>query len=279
MAAPLYVSRNGALISPTDAAISVFNPAIYGSFGVYESMQVTNGVVFERDAHLARLAHSAAVIGLPLPADVTIIGRWVVEILAANQMAECAECTLRLFVVGPENGGEPCAYLWPQPAPVYPPAYYTKGADAITFEAQRYLPEAKSLNTLASFMAQRAARGQQVHEALLYHDGRLTEGSNSNLFAVINGTVVTPPAHEVLSGVTRDIVIALATRHGIPLQQAALPVDGISGWQECFITSTSRHIMPVTRVDGRPIGNGRVGPLTQQLSALFEAYFTKKTAG
>ena len=107
MAAPLYVSRNGALISPADAAISVFNPAIYGAYGVYESMQVRNGIVFEQAAHLARLAHSAEIISLPLPAEPAVIGRWIAEVLAANQMAGCAECTLRLFVVGPENGGFP----------------------------------------------------------------------------------------------------------------------------------------------------------------------------
>jgi len=279
MAAPLYVSRNGALISPADAAISVFNPAIYGAYGVYESMQVRNGVVFEQAAHLARLAHSAAIIALPLPAEPAVMGRWIAEVLTANQMAGCAECTLRLFVVGPENGGATCAYLWPQPSPVYPPAYYTAGADAITFPAQRYLPQSKSLNALASYMARRAARDRGVHEGLLYHEGRLTEGSNSNLFAVIDGTVRTPSAEEVLSGVTRDLVITLAAENGIPLQQAELPVSGISGWQECFITSTSRHIMPVTRIDGQPVGDGRVGPLTQRISALFEVYFAAHTRG
>jgi branched-subunit amino acid aminotransferase/4-amino-4-deoxychorismate lyase len=277
MAAPLFVSRNGALIPPADAAISVFNPAIYGAYGVYESMQVRNGVVFEQDAHLARLAHSAEIIGLPLPAGTTVIGRWIAEVLAANQMADCAECTLRLFVVGPENGGEMCAYLWPQPSPVFPPAYYTAGADAITFEAQRYLPQSKSLNALASYMARRAASAQGVHEGLLYHDGRLTEGSNSNLFAVVDGTVLTPPAHEVLSGVTRDLVIMLAAGNGIPLEQTALPLSSISVWQECFITSTSRHIMPVTRIDGQPVGDGRVGSLTRRISALFEAFFAAYT--
>jgi branched-subunit amino acid aminotransferase/4-amino-4-deoxychorismate lyase len=277
MAAPLFVSRNGALIPPADAAISVFNPAIYGAYGVYESMQVRNGVVFEQDAHLARLAHSAEIIGLPLPAGTTVIGRWIAEVLAANRMADCAECTLRLFVVGPENGGETCAYLWPQPSPVFPPAYYTAGADAITFEAQRYLPQSKSLNALASYMARRAANAQGVHEGLLYHDGRLTEGSNSNLFAVVDGTVLTPPAHEVLSGVTRDLVIMLAAGNGIPLEQTALPLSSISVWQECFITSTSRHIMPVTRIDGQPVGDGRVGPLTRRISALFEAFFAAYT--
>jgi branched-subunit amino acid aminotransferase/4-amino-4-deoxychorismate lyase len=277
MVSPLYVSRNGALIPPGEAAISVFNPAIYGAYGVYESMQVRNGIVFEQDAHLARLAHSSQIIGLPLPADLPTIGRWIAGVLAANRMDDCDDCIVRLFMIGPENGECVTAYIWPQGSPVYPSACYTEGVSAITFEAQRYLPEAKSLNTLVSFMAQRAARAAGAHEALLYDNDQLTEGSNSNLYAVIRGEMVTPPARQVLSGVTRDVVLHLASAHRLPSREAPLALAGLAGWSECFITSTSRHIMPVTRIDGQPVGDGTIGPVTQQLSDLFEVYFEAKT--
>ncbi len=271
---PAYVSRNGALIPAAQACISVFNPAIYGAYGVYESMQVVGGIPFAQEAHLNRLAHSADILGLLLPADLDTLARWIAEVLVANGMADC---TLRLFVLGGENDGESVAYIWPQPPTIYPPHYYTLGASAITFEAQRYLPEAKSLNTLSSFMAQRLARAAAVHEALLHHHGFLTEGSNSNLFAVVDGVVRTPPRHTVLAGVTRDIVLKLAVQHGIPVREAPLPVAELPRWEECFITSTSRHVMPISTIDGKPVGDGRVGPLTQQLMGLFEAYFAART--
>jgi D-alanine transaminase len=277
MRSPLYVSRNGELITPGEAAISVFNPAIYGAYGVYESMQVRNGIVFERDAHLARLAHSAQIIGLPLPADPPTIACWIAAVLEANRVDDGDDCIVRLFMIGPENGGHVTTYIWPQGSPVYPSRYYTEGISAITFEAQRYLPEAKSLNTLVSFMAQRQARAAGVHEALLFNEGHLTEGSNSNLFAVIGSEVVTPPARQVLSGVTREVVLHLAAANHVPICEASLPLAGMSGWSECFITSTSRHIMPVSRIDGRPIGDGGVGAVVGQLSDLFEAYFEEKT--
>lgn len=265
-----YVSRNGELVPAAEARISVFNPAIYGAWGVYESLQLANGVMFEPLAHLRRLAHSAEVVGLPLPADLRTIRTWMQ--VAARQYDQ-PDATLRLFVLGPDNGGDPVAYIWAQPPNRFPPAFYTSGATAITFEARRFLPEAKSLNALASFMAQRAARNAAVHEALLYHTGNLTEGSNSNLFAVIHGRVLTPPRAEVLSGVTRDIVIRLAQENGVVLEEGELPQAGIGGWQECFITSTSRHVMPVTSIDGRPVDSGEVGPVTQRLHDLFEGYF------
>ncbi len=160
----------------------------------------------------------------------------------------------------------------------YPAAFYAHGAPAITFEGQRFLPEAKSLNTLVSFLSRRRAHAIGAHEGLLHHDGYFTEGSNSNLFAVIDGVVLTPPAGQVLAGVTRDVLISLAAQNGIVLQETRLAVCEQSNWAECFITSSSRHIMPVTTIDGRPVGDGRVGPLTRRLMTLFEAYFAQATA-
>lgn len=275
MSRPAFVSRNGALIAPGEAAVSVFNPAIYGAYGVYESMQVAEGVVFERDAHLRRLAQSAAILELPLPADLPQIGEWIDAVVAEAAVPECA---VRLFVVGPENGGTATAYIWPQPPTRYPAAYYRDGVTAVTFEARRYLPQAKSLNSLASFMAQRRARAAGVHEAFLYHNGCITEGSNSNVFAVVQGEILTPPESEVLSGVTREVVVALARENGIPLREAPLPLDEVDAWQECFITSTSRHVMPVTVLDDRRVGDGAVGPVTTRMRALFEGYFAAALA-
>lgn len=275
MCSSVYVSRNGILIPPAQACISVFNPAIYGAYGVYEAMQVVNGVVFERQAHLQRLAHSAALLELPLPTSLETLEHWIAAAISANGVLDC---TLRLFVVGSDNGGEVAAYIWPQPAPVYPDHYYTRGVATILFQARRFLPEAKSLNTLTSYLAQRRARAESAHEGLLHHAGFLTEGSNSNLFAVVDGVVLTPPASEVLSGVTRDIVIALAAGNGIPLREARLPLSELPRWREAFITSTSRHVMPVAAIDGTAVGDGEVGPVTARLRELFEEYFAGQIA-
>lgn len=274
MVLPVYISRNGVLVSPAEAHVSVLAPALYGAYGVYESMKVVGGVPFEEAGHLRRLARSAEILALPLPTGQETFHRWIAEVLAANG---ASACTLRLFVVGPENGAEAIAYIWPQPLPVFPQDYYTAGAPAITFEGCRYLPRAKSLNSLVSFLAQRAARTAGVHEAFLHSEGFLTEGSNSNLFAVIDGGVLTPPASKVLSGVTRDLVITLAVANGVHLREESLPIAERTRWEECFITSTSRHILPVTTVDGQPVGTGVVGPVTRRLTALFEAYFAATT--
>ena len=181
-----------------EASVSVFNPAIYGAYGVYESMQVTDGVVFEQEAHLRRLAHSAAIIDLTAasrPAAHRQLGR-----RCRGRVRRSPTARSVFLLSGRKMAATTSAFIWAQAPTRYPPGYYRDGATAVTFEAHRFLPEAKSLNSLASFMAQRRARAAGVHEALLYHDGCLTEGSNSNLFAVMAGEVLTAPESEVLVG-------------------------------------------------------------------------------
>jgi branched-subunit amino acid aminotransferase/4-amino-4-deoxychorismate lyase len=274
MSLPIHLSRNGVLIQPAQACITVFNPAIYGAFGVYESVQVTHGIAFALAAHLQRLAHSAFLLEMSLPVDISTLERWIAEVLSANDVAEC---TLRLFVVGADEGEEATVYIWPQAPIRYPMSYYTDGVPAITFPGQRFMPEAKSINTLASYLARRKAQSVGAHEALLVHDGCLTEGANSNLFAVADSLVMTPPSDQVLAGVTRDILNNLARRHGMEVRETSLLVSKVGAWTECFITSTSRHVMPITKVDGGSIGDGGVGPITSRLMTLYEEYFAQAT--
>jgi len=276
MPLPTYVLRNGALVLPAQASITVFTPAIYGAYGVYESMQVVRGVVFAQALHLQRLAQSAEVLGLRLPGDPATFDRWIADVLAANAVGDA---TLRLFVIGEDVGSDATVFIWPQPPQVFPPQFYAEGVPVITFAGERYLPQAKSLNTLVTFLARRQAQAVGAHEALLHHAGRLTEGSNSNLFAVLDGVALTPPAAQVLAGVTRDLLIAFAGERGLAIREAPLALADLPRWAECFITSTSRHVMPVTSVDGRPVGDGRVGPVTRRLAAIFEENFARRHGG
>ncbi len=270
MSLPLYVSRNGELIPADQARVSVFNPALSAAFGVYESLQCQRGVVFHLEEHLNRLAHSARLLGMPLPAPLEEMASWVPPLLAANRVHTCL---VRLYVLGP-NGREPAlAFLWPEPPRVYPRELYERGASAVIFQGVRALPQAKSLNTLVNFLARRQALAAGAHEGLLAHGGHVYEGSSSNLFAVRDGRVLTPPEETILPGVTREIVLRLAAEEGIPVASELLREEEIWGWDEAFITSTSRHVMPLVEVNGRPIGSGRVGPITRRLMQAFEAYY------
>ncbi len=270
MSLPIYVCRNGELIPADQAQVSVFNPALYTAFGVYESIQCEEGVIFHLEDHLQRLAHSAHLLDMPLPAGLEAIASWMPPLLRANHSPTCL---IRLYVLGP-NGQEPAlAFIWPEVPRSFSRALYEVGATAIVFHGARALPQAKSLNTLVNFLARRQAQMAGAHEGLLAHGGHIYEGASSNLFAVRDGCILTPPEETILSGVTREIVLRLAGEQDIPVSYELLPEGDVSRWDEAFITSTSRHVMPLVRIDGQPIGAGRVGPITRRLMEAFEAYY------
>lgn len=271
MRLPQYVSRNGRLIEPTEATISIFNPVIYAAFGVYESIQLCRGAIFRLEEHLERLRFSAEVIGLPLPADLATIGHWTREVVAAHG---CQDALIRLFALGPSPENGPEVFIWPEPPRALPPEAFEQGVGAVTYVGERALPQAKSLNTLVNHLAKTRALAAGEHEGLLVNrDGCVTEGSSSNLFVVQDGALLTAPASDVLEGVTQQEVLKLAERLGIPVVRRPLPLAERDRWDEAFLTSTSRHVLPLVRIDGRPIGDGRPGPLTLRLRQAFEAHF------
>jgi branched-subunit amino acid aminotransferase/4-amino-4-deoxychorismate lyase len=156
--------------------------------------------------------------------------------------------------------------------PTYPDVCYREGGTAVLYAGQRALPTCKSLNTLVNHLARRAAHRAKTVEGLLHHGGHLTEGARSNLFAVRDGQLITPPAEEVLSGITRDIILQVMRETDYPVVEAPMPVD-ITLYGEFFISSTSMHVLPIVQIDGRPVGNGGVGPVTRLAMSRFEAYY------
>jgi len=269
MPTPEYVSLNGEIVRADAARVCVLTPALLHSFGVYESVRVEQGVAFHLEDHLQRLANSAALIELELPASSEVIGSWVQPLLAR---AGVTHCLLRIVVLGPMPGNGPLCALWPQELPHYPPVLYEQGVELITVEGVRYLPQAKSLNTLLNFLARREASRRGAHEALLHQGDVVTEGASSNVFVVQEGRLLTAPVEMVLPGVTRALMLRLAQEASIFIAERPPVLSERTMWQEAFITSTSRKVLPVTRLDGQAVGDGRVGPLTRRLMDIFAAY-------
>jgi branched-chain amino acid aminotransferase len=259
------------MIAPAQASISIFNPVIYGAFGVYESIQLCRGAIFLLADHLDRLADSAAAIDLTLPANLNIIARWTHETVSANG---CRDALIRLFALGPSRQNGPEVFIWPEPPRVFPAELYEHGVGATTYQGERALPHAKSLNTLVNHMAKERALRAGEHEGVLVdRHGCVTEGSSSNLFVVADAVLLSAPAEDVLAGVTQEEVLKLAGELRMPVQRRPLPLAERSAWSEAFLTSTSRHVLPLVRLDGQPIGTGSPGPLTARLSQAFERRF------
>jgi branched-subunit amino acid aminotransferase/4-amino-4-deoxychorismate lyase len=265
-----YIILNGDLIPLEQTHISLFNPAYFSSFGVYETVKIDQGRPFYLAEHLHRLHKSAQMIGLELGVTVETLEAWFNKLLNLDPHATWS---LKILVLGAmEAAGNPIIALQPTPLPTYPDVFYERGASAVCYEGQRFKPMCKSLNTLVNTLARRAATQAGALEGLLHYDGYFTEGSRSNLFVVHKGQLLTAPATTVLSGITRDIILAVMAETDYPVVETEVIVDP-QRYDEIFISSTSMHVMPITQIEGQPVGDGQVGPLTKVAMSQFKAYY------
>jgi branched-chain amino acid aminotransferase len=267
-----HVSVNGRLIPAKEACIPLTNLASFHGFGVYESIQVEQGVPFLLEKHISRLFQSASLINMQMPGTETDVANWALELIGHDNI-EQALLRIRALGVTNDSTDEPLVYILPRPARHYPQSYYRQGVWVITFAGARPLPRCKSLNTLVNFLAMREARRKGAHEAILLQQGVITEGSRTNIFAVCDGQLLTTDEYHALPGITRDLALKLAAEAGIEVREKVLLLEEAHRWQEFFITSTSRHIIPVVRIDELTVGDGTVGPLTRELMARFAAYY------
>ena len=266
-----HIVINGRLIPREQGHISIFNQALFYSFGVYESVQIEGGAAFHLEDHVGRLFQSAAMIELPLPYRPEEIQGWIERLVEADQIGQSL---LRVLAFGPNGDEESLVYVLPMALPRYPDAFYSAGASAITFEGERPLPAAKTLNTLVNYLALRRAGPRGAPAALrVVPQGRTAAGARPNLFVVMDGRLVTPPAGQALSGITRELVCEMAGRRGIEVQERPIQRAELDRAGEVFVTSTSMHVMPITRIDALEIGEGRVGPVTRTLMHDFEEYY------
>lgn len=273
----MLVHVNGRLVEEAEARVSVFDRGFLFGDGIFESMRAVSGSVFRLEPHLGRLRNSASIIGLTLPSPPRAIGVAVRETLARNGLRDA-----RVRVTVTRGPGRPGEYVEaPGPSTIViaaspftglDPAFYEKGVEAAIprrrqVPRQALDPAIKSISRLSAVLARREARDRGAFEAILLDgEGNLTEGTASNLFLVQGGTLLTPPApQEGLPGVTREAVIGLAREAGLPVAERRLPEGALASAEEAFLTNTSWEVLPVTRVNGRAVGQGRPGRVTALL--------------
>ncbi len=264
-----HVSLDGQIVPASEARVSLLDTALLNGYGVYESVEVIGGRPFHLDDHMARLTESAAMIEIDLQHTADEMAEWAWRLVRQVE----GDYILRVVALGAVGETDDVLVaMLPQLLPRYPEQYYQRGVDLVTYEGSRHLPACKSLNTLVNFLARRHAARAGAHEAILSSDGRLTEGSRSNIFAVQKDELLTPPASQVLSGITRDIVMRVAMEAGWPVCERSLWLAELPEYDEFFITSTSMHVMPVVAIDGVPVDKGRAGHVAADLIRRFEEY-------
>ena len=271
---------NGAFVPAAQASLPVDDIGLVRGYGVFDVLRTYGASPFEMRAHLERLQRSAAQIDLPLPWSLAELEQIVRETLARN---DARDVTVRIIVTGGSSANTMAPGDTPTLlvilAPVRPSAeqLYREGATLISVDLARFMPTVKSLNYITAIMAQKRARQQGAVEALFRTPaGELSECTTSNLF-VFRGDELVTPAEGVLDGITRQVVLDLAgDRFAVSLRP--LLYAELAEADEAFITSTTKEIMPIVRIDDITIGSGRPGRRTQELRDCFQSYVRQSTA-
>jgi len=275
------VHIEGRICPPEEAKVSVFDRGFLYGDSVYETIGTMYGRLFALAEHLTRLERSAERIGLRVPPR-PAIERAVVDTVRA---AENVESRVRIVLtrgagqldLDPASVDDTQLIVIVTPLQPPSPAMYEAGVSVAIVSVLRNSPRAmdpaiKSGNYLNSVLALGEARRLGAYEALLCAgDGTVAEGASSNVFVVKQARVLTPALEvDILDGITRAQVIALCRVNAIPLRETRLPPEDLRAADEVFITSATRVVLSVTRVDGAPIGDGRPGPVTRRLMQLFD---------
>ena len=277
------VSINGQLFAQEEAKISVYDHGLLYGDGVFEGMRSYGGKVFRLAEHLRRLYDSAKAICLTIPISVEQMTTAVNETLAAN---EVEDGYIRLVVtrgagslgIDPNRTSDPQVIIIADHISLYPPEFYEHGLEIVTASTIRNHPAAlnpriKSLNYLNNVLAKLEGLQAGCVEALmLNHKGEVAECTGDNIFIVKAGVLCTPPVEAgILQGVTRDTVIELARQGGMVVDQSPLTRHDVYVADECFLTGSAAEVIPVVKVDQRPIGAGVPGPVTARLRTAFQA--------
>ncbi|RJX18325.1 MAG: branched-chain-amino-acid transaminase [Desulforudis sp.] len=273
----LIIYVDGEFVPEEKAVTSIFDHGFLYGDGVFEGIRAYHGRVFKLAAHVDRLYDSARSILLNIPISKEEMTEVVLETMRRNGLRAGY---IRLVVsrgkgdlgLDPRNCPRAAVFCIGASIQLYPEALYEKGLEVVTVATKRNLNEAlspriKSLNYLNNVLAKIEASLAGTLEAIMLNaEGYVAEATGDNIFIVKDGILITPPSHVgILEGITRNTVMDLARRQGIPVEERLFTRHDVYIADECFLTGTAAEVIPVIKVDGRPIGEGVPGTMTWQL--------------
>ena len=272
------VYLNGKLIPRSQAEVSVMDYGFLFGFGLFETMRAYGGKVFRLESHLHRLLRSTEILGLSVEAEE--LGSAVTDTIQANKLADAR---VRLTVsagqgtMTPDQSGctRPTVLVLAESYQPYTDEVYLKGFKAIISPIRRNsqspLSKLKSTSYLESLLARQQARAAGADEAICLNEkGLLAEASMSNIFLVKQEALITPgPKSGILTGITRQIVLEMATNLGIEIHERNVRPEELYDAQEAMLTSSLIEVMPLTRIEAGPVASGIPGPITTRLIAAY----------
>jgi branched-subunit amino acid aminotransferase/4-amino-4-deoxychorismate lyase len=244
-----YCILNGQLIPHDEAKLHVDHIEFAYGFGVYENLKIRKDFVYFVDEHIDRLFHSARVIGLEHTLEKTRIREWIQILIEKNQTQDS---NIKIILIGGKTAQDTLLYIFTLAPKFIENKEYRDGVKAITYLFERFLPEAKTLNMLPSYVIFKKAQKQGCFDALLIdHDTNITEGTRSNFFAIKNKTLYTPRVEHVLDGVTRRTVIDCAKKNKYKIIEQNIALKNVFDFDGAFFTNTSGKIVPIRTIDDR----------------------------
>ena len=281
---------NGQYLPRGEAKISVDDRGFLFGDGVYDVIRAVGGRLFEVERHIQRVERGLAELRITEPEGVRPSSLLEVaeHLLRENGLMD-GEATVYLQITRgaaprthffPPSGTTPTVYV--SVAPFTPPhALRETGAAAITHADIRWMRcDVKTVNLLPNVLAKQRAVEAGAVEAILVRDGVVTEGASTNVFGVIDGELRThPDSNFILPGITKAVVLELAAELEIPVRETPMRVENLGRVTEMFVTGTTTDVLPIVRLDGRPVAGGHPGPIAQALGEGLAARMAGEPAG
>jgi len=264
----MHTFLNDTFLPASDAALSVNDLAIQRGYGVFDFFKTVGGAPIFPDDHLDRFFHSAARMHLPVGKSREELKEIIAQLMQLNNFPDSG---IRITLTGGYSTdsislGRPNLVITQHP--MAPP-----GKDCpppirlISYPHQRQLPDVKTIDYLMAIHLQPTIRERGAFDVLYHNNGVITECPRCNFFLLTADDILVTPARKMLKGITRKKVLELAAAR-LAAEERDVLLGEIPAAKEAFITSTSRHIIPVSHIDDIPIGDGTPGPVTEQLNAM-----------
>jgi D-alanine transaminase len=276
------VYLNGEFLPLDQAKISVLDRGFLFGDGVYEVIPAYHKKLFRFDEHLKRFDESLAAVRIPTPLTheqfASVFNILIEENEGKDQYIYCqitrgaADQRDHAF---PKDVA-PCVFAMSNVMKTPTPEYYInmKGVQAVTYPDQRWLRcDIKAITLLANILARQHAIDENVHESIFIRDGFATEGAATNLFIVKGKKVITSPkTHLILGGITRDLVIEILRAHNVTVEEKSISLNDLKTANEVWLTSSTKEIMPVTRIDQHLVNKGHIGDLWLKAARWFKTF-------
>lgn len=267
-------SKNGAILPASEAVMPLSNIEYAYGFGVYETIRVVKGKPLFLSQHLERLVASAKAIGLAHNFTQAQWDTWTRELIAQTK---ADALNLKMLLIGAREPSDAQLLIIPL-APLFPDKrLFVRGASVISIHHERFMPQAKTLNMLPSYLSYSKAKAADCYDAIyINRAGCITEGTRTNFFAIRGRTLISPPKHEILEGVTLLNVIAVAEKNGYQISYEDIPLSTIQNFDGAFLTSTSSKIMPLSKIDSIDM---KIPEPLHELIEHFDAFLATEVEG